>query len=253
MKIAIDWMGVLGGQPREWLVSGLLMTLCVTIAASAIASLLSIALLGLRISAHKASSLPAKAIISIFRNTPLLVQLLFWYFAAFGILPDALRQWINEEHPWATLPYGVMLVTPEFIASAWGLGVFSAVFIAEEIRAGLEAVPDGQREAAISQGFGYWSALRRILLPQALRNAYQPVVGQYLNLMKLSSLACSIGLAEITYQVRQIESYNSHALEAFAVGTLLYLAIGLALERLLLVFKPRYGSPRSAGKAKGAF
>ncbi len=67
------------------------------------------------------------------------------------------------------------------------------------------------------------------MLPQALANAWQPIVGQYLNLMKLSSLASAIGFAELTYQVRQIESYNAHALEAFAVGTVLYLLFGLAL------------------------
>jgi polar amino acid transport system permease protein len=76
------------------------------------------------------------------------------------------------------------------------------------------------------------------LLPQALRNAWQPVVGQYLNLMKLSSLATAIGLGEITYQVRQIESYNSHALEAFAVGTVLYLIFGLVLAQVLSRFEP---------------
>jgi len=59
-------------------------------------------------------------------------------------------------------------------------------------------------------------------------------VGQYLNLFKLTSIACSVGLGEITYQTRLIESYNSHAFEALAVGTLAYLAIGFVLERLLL-------------------
>jgi polar amino acid transport system permease protein len=59
------------------------------------------------------------------------------------------------------------------------------------------------------------------------------VVGQYLNLMKLTAIACSIGLAELTYQARQVESFNSHAFEAFAAATLLYLGLGLVLERAL--------------------
>jgi len=65
-----------------------------------------------------------------------------------------------------------------------------------------------------------------------LNNAWQPVVGQYLNLMKLSSLATGIGFAELTYQTRQIESYNAHALEAFTVGSVLYLALGLVMSLL---------------------
>ncbi|MBL1563504.1 ABC transporter permease subunit, partial [Klebsiella pneumoniae] len=85
-----------------------------------------------------------------------------------------------------------------------GLGVFTSAFLVEEIASGLRAVSHGQREAALSQGFTPWQELRFILLPQGLGNAWQPIVGQYLNLMKLSSLASGIGFAELTYQVRQI-------------------------------------------------
>ncbi len=92
-----------------------------------------------------------------------------------------------------------------------GAGVFTSAFLVEEIASGLRAVSHGQREAALSQGFTPWQELRFILLPQGLGNAWQPIVGQYLNLMKLSSLASGIGFAELTYQVRQIESYNAHA------------------------------------------
>ena len=106
-----------------------------------------------------------------------------------------------------------------------GAGVFTSAFLVEEIASGLRAVSHGQREAALSQGFTPWQELRFILL-QGLANARQPIVGQYLNLMKLSSLASGIGFAELTYQVRQIESYNAHAPEAFAVGTALYGAGG---------------------------
>lgn len=79
---------------------------------------------------------------------------------------------------------------------------------------------------------------RYILLQQGLANAWQPVVGQYLNLMKLSSLASGIGFAELTYQVRQIESYNAHALEAFTFGTALYLLTGLVMGMVLVRIGP---------------
>lgn len=88
-------------------------------------------------------------------------------------------------------------------------------------------------------GVFIWAIFRHILLPQGLANAWQPIVGQYLNLMKLSSLASGIGFAELTYQVRQIESYNAHALEAFAVGTALYLFTGIVLGMLLTRLGPR--------------
>lgn len=237
--MTFDWTGVLIGAPLIWLQTGVITTLAITLAASLLATVLTLVLLALRLSERKVARALASSVTELFRNTPLLVQIMFWYFGAYNLLPRNWRDWINNDHPWATLPGNVPLLTPEFLASAWGLGLFSAVFIAEEIRAGLQAVPSGQSEAAISQGFTPWQVLRFVLLPQALANAYQPVVGQYLNLMKLSSLATAIGLAEITYQVRQIESYNSHALEAFAAGTILYLAIGLIMGRALLRFDPK--------------
>ena len=177
--------------------------------------------------------------VSLFRNTPLLVQLLFWYFAAWNFLPRGLRDFINDPHDWSILPGDVWWLTPEFLCSAWGLGVFTSAFLIEEIAAGLSSVPQGQREAALSQGFSIWGSFRHILLPQGLANAWQPVVGQYLNLMKLSSLASGIGFAELTYQVRQIESYNAHALEGFAVGTVLYLLTGIILGLLLTRLGPK--------------
>ncbi|VFT73208.1 glutamate Aspartate transport system permease protein GltJ [Klebsiella aerogenes] len=181
-----------------------------------------------------------------FRNTPLLVQLLFWYFAAWNLLPLAVKEVVNDEHAWSILPGNVWWLTPEFLCSMWGLGVFTSAFLVEEIASGLRAVSHGQREAALSQGFTPWQELRFILLPQGLANAWQPIVGQYLNLMKLSSLASGIGFAELTYQVRQIESYNAHALEAFAVGTALYLALGVAMGVALTRLGPGRKLQRSA-------
>lgn len=243
--ITFDFAGVLTGQPGQWLLSGFLMTLYVTLVGSLVASVLAIVLLGLRIAPSAPLRWIAEAIIEVFRNTPILVQFLFWYFAAYTALPLPVRDFITGNHPWAVLPVNNILIAPEFIAAAWGLGIFAAAFLAEELRAGLNAVARGQREAAISQGFSHWQTLRLILLPQALVNSWQPIVTQYLNLMKLSSLASAISLAELTYQVRQIESYNAHAFESFAIGTLLYLALGLILSWTLTALGPRRPGSRA--------
>jgi len=235
---ALDWQGVLTGQPLQWILSGFLTTLWVTLAGMIIASVFTVLLLLLRLAGGKTGNALVAAWVSLFRNTPLLVQLLFWYFAAWNGLPQALRNFINADHSWSILPGDVWWFTPEFLCSAWGLGVFTSAFLIEEIASGLQAVPSGQRQAALAQGFSSWRLFRYILLPQGLANAWQPVVGQYLNLMKLSSLASGIGFAELTYQVRQIESYNAHALEAFTVGTVLYLLTGVLLGLLLVRLGP---------------
>lgn len=226
MTPMLDWHGVLSGQPLQWIISGFLTTVWVSVAGILLATLLAVLLLALRLGGGRAGRGLVAAWVSLFRNTPLLVQLLFWYFAAWNLLPLAVKEVVNDEHAWSILPGNVWWLTPEFLCSMWGLGVFTSAFLVEEIASGLRAVSHGQREAALSQGFTPWQELRFILLPQGLANAWQPIVGQYLNLMKLSSLASGIGFAELTYQVRQIESYNAHALEAFAVGTALYLALG---------------------------
>lgn len=245
MNVVLDWHGVLSGQPLQWIISGFLTTLWVSVAGIILATLLAILLLALRLGGGRAGRILVTSWISLFRNTPLLVQLLFWYFAAWNLLPLAVRDFINADHSWSILPGNVWWLTSEFLCSMWSLAVFTSAFLLEEIASGLRAVGRGQREAALSQGFSPWQALRHILLPQGLNNAWQPIIGQYLNLMKLSSLASGIGFAELTYQVRQIESYNAHALEAFAIGTLLYLALGVVMGGVLSCVGPGKMQQRS--------
>jgi polar amino acid transport system permease protein len=249
MSGAFDWAGVLSGESLGWLIAGLLTTACLTLAGAAAASLVGVVLFALRTGPLAPARGLAWGVIAAIRNTPLLVQLLFWYFAGYGLLPAALRDWLNGEHAWAVLPGGISFLAPEFLAAAWGLGLFFGVFMAEELRAGLAAVPPGQTEAARSQGLSEAQTTFRVLLPQALANAWQPLVGQYLNLMKFSSLASAIGLAELTYQVQQVESVSAHAFEAIAAGTGLYLLLGLGLGRLLGAVGPRPPSRRRTAEA----
>ena len=232
MGIHLDWAGVFTGQPAQWLTSGFLTTIWVTVTGVILATAMTVLLLALRLAGGRVGRAVVAGWVSLFRNTPLLVQLLFWYFAAWNVLPLAFRQYVNDDHAFSILPGDVWWFTPEFLSSAWALGLFTAAFLVEEIQAGLHAVPRGQIEAAKSQGFSDLALFRWVLLPQGLENAWQPVVGQYLNLMKLSSLATGIGFAELTYQTRQIESFNAHALEAFTVGSVLYLALGLVMSLL---------------------
>ena len=250
MNQLLDWQGVLTGQPLQWIISGFLTTLWVTVAGILLATVLAVLFLALRLAGGRLGNGLVAAWGSLFRNTPLLVQLLFWYFAAWNLLPLAFRDFINADHRWSILPGDVWWLTPEFICSAWGLGVFTSAFLIEEIESGLRAVTSGQREAALAQGFSTWRLFRLILLPQGLANAWQPIIGQYLNLMKLSSLASGIGFAELTYQVRQIESYNAHALEAFAVGTVLYLLTGIIAGAILVRLGPKHA--RVAAKRRNA-
>jgi polar amino acid transport system permease protein len=177
--ITFDWAGVFTGQPAQWLLSGFLTTVYVTLAGCVLASAVAVVVVVLRLAPGRIGRYAAGTFVEIFLNRPILVQMLFWYFAAYGLLPRTWRVFINADHPWAVLPVNVVVLAPEFLCAAWGLGLFTAVFLAQELRTGLNAVPKGQTEAAMAQGLSSWQTLRFVLLPQALVNAWQPLVGQY--------------------------------------------------------------------------
>ncbi len=122
MTPMLDWHGVLSGQPLQWIISGFLTTVWVSIAGILLPTLLAVLLLALRLGGGRAGRGLVAAWVSLFRNTPLLVQLLFWYFAAWNLLPLAVKEVVNDEHAWSILPGNVWWLTPEFLCSMWGLG-----------------------------------------------------------------------------------------------------------------------------------
>jgi len=224
-----DWHAVLSGQPLDWLLHGGWVTLELTLLASVLATGIALLLLAARLSSLRVLQLLSASYVGLFRNTPLAVHLLFWYFGGAQLLPLPLRAWLNQTHSWSGLTFPSM----ELCVGAWSLGLFTAAFLAEELRAGVRAVNRGQMEAALSQGFSRWQSLRLVVLPQALRHAWQPLIGQYLNLLKNSPLTMSIAVAELMYQTNQIESFNFHGIEAYAVASLIYLLLGLVISQML--------------------
>jgi polar amino acid transport system permease protein len=168
------------------------------------------------------------AYVIAFRNTPLLVQLFFWYFGAATLMPDALMQWLNTPHSVPIGAYALCWPSFEFVAGWVGLTCYTAAFIAEEFQAGLRGVPAGQHHAAAALGLTPLQVFRYIVLPQAVRIALPPLFGQYMNLVKNSSLTMAIGLAELSYASRQVETESFRTFEAFGVATVLYI-VAIAL------------------------
>ena len=158
--------------------------------------------------------------VEFFRNTPLLVQLFFWYFAFPMALPEAWRQWVfNRDF--------------EFWSATLGLSAYTGSFMAEVIRAGLQSIPRGLLEAAYSSGLSYFQVLRRIILPVAFRNIIPPLGSEFLNNMKNSSLAMVVGVAELTWSSQQVESLTFRGFEATTGATVIYLGLSLLLALLL--------------------
>jgi polar amino acid transport system permease protein len=208
-----------------WLEQGLLVTLGLSASVILAATLWGALLAMARESGNRTAARMARAYQEVFRNTPLLVQLFFWYFGASQIIPSSWMQWLNTRHAWHAGPLPLAWPSFEFIAAALGLTFFSGAFIADELRAGIQSVARGQWEAAVALGLTRRQAMRFVIVPQAIRVALAPLFGQYLNIVKNSSLALAIGLAELSYQAREIETESFRSFEAFCVVTVLYILI----------------------------
>lgn len=202
------------------LLKGLVLTVKISLVSSLLALLLG-TFFGLgRLSKFKPLRWTSAAYVEFFRNTPLLVQLFFWYFAMPLALPQAAREFVYAQDF-------------EFWAATLGLSIYTGSFMAEVIRAGLQSIPKGLLEAAYSSGLSYFQVLTRIILPLAFRAIIPPLGSEFLNNMKNSSLAMVVGVAELCWQSQQIESLTFRGFEATTAATLLYLGLSLTISLIL--------------------
>ncbi|HBO2742504.1 amino acid ABC transporter permease [Pseudomonas aeruginosa] len=213
-------------QYLRWLLDGFLLTLGLALLSCLLATLIGAPLAIARLSRRRLLSWPARAYLALFRNTPLLVQLFFWYFGVPALLPEALVSWLNTPHETPLLDWPSF----EFLAGAWGLTLYTSAFVAEEFRAGIASVRPEQRAAGLALGLTQRQVWRVVVLPQALRTALPPLLGQYMNALKNSSLAMAIGLAELSYASRQVETETFKTFQAFGIATLLYIAAIALIE-----------------------
>lgn len=221
-----DWSIITSGQYYDWLVSGLKVTIQLSLAGIVLSFLLGLIVAVMRMSHLKLFRWSACVFLEFTRNTPLLVQIFFWYFGSYKLLPTAVNDWLNN-------------TGFEFAAALIALTIYTSAFIAEDIRSGVLSIPKEQMEASRSSGFSYLRSMQYIILPQAVRITVPPLVNQFLNLAKNSSLAMTIGVMELTYQARQVESYTFKGFEAFTAATLVYLAISVIITFLVDQYNDR--------------
>ncbi|MDF5709520.1 MAG: ABC transporter permease subunit [Nostoc sp. S4] len=177
--------------------------------------------------------------VEIFRNTPLLLQLLFWYFAVFLSFPkveNKISLWglikLSQnglELPWLTL-------SPEFSALLLGLTFYTGAFIAEIVRGGIQSVSQGQWEAGRSLGLKPGLVMRLVIFPQALRVIIPPLTSQYLNLTKNSSLAIAIGYPDIYFVASTTFNQTGRAVEVILLIMVTYLILSLSISLVMNLF-----------------
>jgi polar amino acid transport system permease protein len=198
---------------------GLLVTIELTVIAMAIGVVLGVTLAVMRVSTNPLVSRASWLYIWFFRGTPVLVQLLFWYNIA-ALYPKL----------GLGIPFGPAFVHPDvntlitaFRAGVFGLGLNEGAYMAEIVRAGMISVDEGQTQAAQSLGMTRIQTLRRVVLPQAMRVIIPPTGNETISMLKTTSLASVITVAELLYSAEQIFVVNYKVIPLLIVASIWYI------------------------------
>lgn len=162
--------------------------------------------------------------VELFRNIPLLVQIFLWYHVIPTIFP-------------------AMKVIPGFVLVVLALGFFTSARIAEQVRSGIEALPRGQRDAAMAMGFTTFQSYRYILLPAAFRMIIPPLTSETMNIFKNSSVAFAVSVTELTMFAMQAQEETSRGVEVYLAVTGLYMVSALAINRIMAWLEKRTRIP----------
>jgi glutamate/aspartate transport system permease protein len=231
-----------GGGEEYWqlIVSGVYWTLAVSACSWIIALALGSVIGTIRTTTSPWLVRLGNAWVEFFRNIPLLVQMFLWYFVVPEFIPP-LKSWIVHTDP----------ANAQFISAVLCLGLFTSARIAEQVRAGIQSLPRGQRFAGMAIGLTTPQVYRFVLLPMGFRIIIPPLTSETMNLIKNSSVALTIGLAELTFRARELGEYTFNFFEAFTAATLIYIVIALTANRVMAVVEKRTAVPGYiAGGAK---
>ncbi|MDB5868133.1 MAG: amino acid transporter rane protein 1, family [Polaromonas sp.] len=162
--------------------------------------------------------------VELFRNIPVLVQIFLWYFVVPRIFP-AMQQ------------------VPGFVLVVLALGFFTSARIAEQVRAGVQALPRGQRYAGMALGFTTVQTYRYVILPMAFRIIMPPLTSESMNLLKNSSVAFAVSIPELTMFAMQAQEETSRGVEVYLAVTALYAISAFAVNRLLALVEKKMQIP----------
>ncbi len=171
--------------------------------------------------------------VEIFRNVPLIVQMFLWFFVFPELLPKGVGDWIKQMPP----PWGM------YVPAVLCLGIFTSVRVAEQVRAGINSLPRGQRFAGTANGLTEAQTYRYVILPQAFRIILPPLTSEFMNIIKNSSVALTIGLLELAGRAKAMQEFSFRAFEAFATATLIYLLTNLVVVLMMRALEKKVRVP----------
>lgn len=213
----INWSVVGENLTSETILHGVEVTLMLTVASMAVGIILGIAAAMMKISDNPILDGLASLYIWVFRGTPVLVQLIFWF--NLGLLFPRL----GLDLPFLSLSVDTNTVITGFTAALLGLGLNEGAYMAEIVRAGLLSVDSGQTEAAIAVGLTRWQALRGIVLPQSIRVIIPPTGNEVITMLKQTSLVSVISGSDLLTSAQTIYSRNFNVIELLLVVSIWYL------------------------------
>ena len=228
-----DWQVFLqdtgGGRSYlAWLMSAWGWTLSVA-AMSLVVALLVGSLMGiLRTTPNKWLVLIGDAWTELFRNIPLLVQIFLWY----HVIPSLFLS---------------LRALPSIVLVVFALGFFTSARVSEQVRAGIQALPKGQRYAGLAMGLTLPQTYRYVLLPMAFRIVIPPLTSESMNIVKNSSVAFAVSIAELTMFAMQAQEETSRGIEIYLAVTALYFVSAFAINRLALFIENRVQVPGMIG------
>ncbi len=228
------------GTYMDTMLSGAAWTLYTALLAWVIAFILGSIVGVLRTTESKWAVRLASAYVELFRNVPVLVQLFLWYFVLPELLPVSLGDAIKQIAP----PWG------SYWPAVLCLGFFTSARVAEQVRAGIQSLPRGQSMAAMALGLRPAQTYRYVLLPIAYRVILPPLTSEFMNIIKNSSVALTIGLLEITGRARSMQEFSFQIFEAFTAATVLYLLISLVIVVFMRWVEQRVAVPGFIGPAR---
>jgi glutamate/aspartate transport system permease protein len=177
--------------------------------------------------------------VELFRNIPLIVQFFIWFFVVPGVLPPV-KRWVISLDP----------LTYQVITAVVCLGLFTSARIAEQVRAGIQSLSRGQRDAGYALGLSDAQTYRYVLLPMAYRIIIPPLTSELMNLVKNTAVAYSIGLVELFFRTREMGEMTFRYFEAFGAATVIYVAIAFTANRGMAFIEKRTAVPGYIGGAK---
>ena len=212
----IDFSVLLRGDNPQLIAKGLGTMLELTAAAGLLAALLGTLLALIRMAPSRVAQGFVAGYVEYHQNVPMLVQIFLWYFGIPTLLPMDWQLWINRHGN-------------EFFFAFIAIGLAMAAYVSEGLRGGIRSIPKSQLEAARALGLTYLQSFRLVVLPQAARIALPTLVNYMVLLAKNTSLAMVVGVAELTYVTRDIESQSFRTVEVYLFATCAYMAISLSI------------------------